>query len=92
MIIDNCLISQVNVKSNWELQNLSRLLLGQCGKGIPNASVAHEVLGGPRYCGDYGQSLPSTILKSLKPENVVYIYKYISYIYIYIYYIYMCIH
>ena len=81
-----------NCKSNWELHNLSKLVLDQCGKGIPNASVAHEVLGAPRYWGDYGESLSPSILRSLKPENAMYVYIYINlyiyihtYIYIYIY-------
>ena len=68
----------LNCKSNWELQNPSRLLLDQCGKGIPNASVAHEVLGAPRYCGDYGQSLSPTILRSLSLKMLgIYMYIYV---------------
>ena len=85
-----------NCKSNWELHNLSKLVLDQFWKGIPNASVAHEVLGAPRYCGDYGQSLSPSILRSLKPENAMYVYIHINlyiYIYTYIYkYIYMYIY
>ena len=49
----------LQILGRWHFQgigkNLSESLLDQCGKHIPNASVAHEVLEAPRHCWDYGQ-------------------------------------